>query len=247
MPRRGSRFYFIPTPFMVCFLLACSALGMVSSAIITQAATMASTEEVRVPAAQISLAKTGSNQAQIVASVAKTAAEKARQEKVSQEETARLTSAQTAATKDKTAPAAQPQGCAAAPPYIYIAATGMCMHIITVGLTAEGAIDTPSNTFQAGWFNGSAALGGGGTSFVDGHSPGVFTAIKGVRYGTVITIGLANGQEISYQVTGIENIPFEQVDMGRVLSSPGLNLMTCSGTPISNTYSHRFIVYSTRI
>ncbi|MDR0591506.1 MAG: class F sortase [Candidatus Nomurabacteria bacterium] len=218
------------SPFMVCFLLAISALGIVSN---TLAANLNRDPK---PIGQPT-AITEFKPKEVV-----------KIEKKQQEEPqAGQAPAQTTAFQPSTSqPAPVPQGCMAARPFIYIPAVGMCMNIMTVGMDGA-AVGTPPNTWQAGWFNGSAPLGSGGASFVDGHSPGAFSAIKGVGYGTVITIGLADGNDINYQVTGIENVPLANVDMGKVLYTPGLNLMTCNGTPVGNTYSHRFIVYSSRI
>jgi len=135
--------------------------------------------------------------------------------------------------------------CGAARPYIYIATTGVCMNIITVGLDVDGRIEVPDNTYQAGWYNGSNWFGTGGTSFLDGHSPGQFSSIKSVDYGTVITIGLPDGRDIGYKVTGTEIIGMDNPTymMEQALYTPGLNLMTCHG-PNDN---QRFVVYSTPI
>ncbi|MDR1032671.1 MAG: class F sortase [Candidatus Nomurabacteria bacterium] len=240
---KGSRFRFLFTPFMVCFLLAVSALGIVSNAILAHATSQATAVEaqpIKFDQLSSALQLAVTERVHTIDVVAKDNTEKPKLEEPAQA---------LAATQVAAAPSPQPaapQGCGAARPFIYISAVGMCMHIITVGFEG-GAVGTPPNTYQAGWFSSSAALGSGGASFVDGHSPGSFSAIKSVGSGIIITIGLANGQDVNYQVTAIENVPLEQVNMGRVLSSPGLNLMTCNGSPVGNTYSHRFIVYSTRI
>lgn len=142
------------------------------------------------------------------------------------------------------APAPQPpQGCYQPRPFIYIPSVGMCMNIVTVGWDGAAAA-APNNTYQAGWFSDSAPLGStGGASFVDGHSPGLFSAIKGVSYGTIITIGLADGRDVNYQVTGTQIVALGSVDMYSILTTPGLNLMTCHGV----NDSQRFIVYSSRV
>ncbi|MDR0397811.1 MAG: class F sortase [Candidatus Nomurabacteria bacterium] len=249
MPKNGSRFYFILTPFMVCFLLALSVLGLAANAVITYAlskptSTSAATVNLDISA---SLHVVANAQAEVVSNNLKEAANELEKERKTAEDQ-KAANTQTVAQQNVVSARPQPQrGCNAARPFIYIASSGICMSIITVGLTSDGAVGVPPNLYQAGWFNGSAALGSGGASFVDGHSPGGFAAIKGVGYGTVITVGLASGQNINYRVTAIENVPLAQVNMVKVLTSPGLNLMTCSGTQVGNTYSHRFIVYSSRI
>jgi hypothetical protein len=243
---RGGRFYFTFTPFLACFLLALGALGLATNAVITYATEKPVVATAKAEPTQMttSLHTVALKEAESIKQTLKEAADKLEAEKTAAESQKPIVVQ--ASTQHAVSPT-QPQGCNAARPFIYIASSGMCMSIISVGLTPEGAVGTPSSLYQAGWYNGSAALGSGGASFVDGHSPGNFSAIKSVGYGTVITIGLANGQNINYQVTGIENVPLAQVNMSKVLSSPGLNLMTCNGSPVGNTYSHRFIVYSSRI
>jgi len=136
-------------------------------------------------------------------------------------------------------------GCGASRPYIYIPSVNLCMNIITVGLDADGRIGTPSNGYQAGWYNQSNYFGTGGTTFLDGHSWGSFGAIKGVYSGTTITIGLPDGRDLNYRVTGTEVIGLDNwVEMmTKALYTPGLNLMTCHGA----NDSQRFIVYSVQI
>ena len=241
---KGSRFYFTLTPLTI-LLLVVSALTVAVNVLIANAIAAHGNDQPLTAVVQplkIDLSPLTGEQAKAVGNAAKAATDQARKE-----EAAKLASARQAVSVSPSQPvAAQSQGCAAARPFIYIQSVGLCMHIVAVGLDGE-AVGTPTNTYQAGWFNGSAALGSGGASFVDGHSPGSFAAIKRVGYGTIITIGLIGGQDVNYQVTAIQNLPLEQVDMSQVLSSPGLNLMTCNGTPVGNTYSHRFIVYSTSV
>lgn len=140
------------------------------------------------------------------------------------------------------------------PTWINIPAIGVNTSVITVGLTAGGAVDTPANLWQAAWFNGSARPNSGGAVFIDGHSPGVFQNLGSLGVGSIISLSLADGSVINYQVVANEYTPLSDVKMWRVLSkayggSEGLNIMTCAGTyvPSLGTYDHRTTVFAVKI
>lgn len=140
-----------------------------------------------------------------------------------------------------------------APQSITIPGIGV-VNMITVGLTSYGAVDVPTNIWQSGWFNGSAMPGNRGAAFIVGHTPGIFTGLRNLNVGDVITVTMNNGQQFNYRVVLRETVHLHSVDMRRALSVhgggvEGLNLMTCTGTfvPAFGTYDHRIIVYTVRI
>jgi len=138
--------------------------------------------------------------------------------------------------------------------YISIPAIGVSAHLINLGLTASGAVDAPTNLYDAGWYTGSVAPGNPGASFIDGHSPGVFGRLSALGAGSIITVGW-DGQIYNYRVTSVQIVALDQVNMGMAVygivggGNQGLNIMTCYGTylPAKGTYSHRVIVYSVRV
>lgn len=134
---------------------------------------------------------------------------------------------------------------------VSIPAIGLSSRIVTVGLTAQGAIDV--HLSLVGWWNGSAQIGQPGAAFLDGHNPGVFSKLPNVRKGAEISVKKSNGKVFSYTVVETETVKLEEVNMRRALRpsyghSEGLNLMTCVGAynPSKGTTDYRFIVYAVR-
>ena len=129
--------------------------------------------------------------------------------------------------------------------------------IYTVGLIS-GAIDVPSAA--VGWWNGSSKPGTTGAVFLDGHSTGVFSGLKNVKIGATIDLTIGNGSVIKYKVVDRQIYEYDHKNpaaknntqfMYEALSvrsgSKGLNLMTCHGQPVGNTYSQRLVVFATQI
>jgi len=144
------------------------------------------------------------------------------------------------------------------PKYITIPSLGVYARVIEVGTTKDGAVGTPSNSFDTAWFNQSAKPGQSGASFIDGHvlgpiHGGVFAGLKNIQAGAQIIITMGDDSTHSYTVhsTSVQNK--DTINMNTMLKSidpnkSGLNLMTCTGTYIQNqkTYNNRFIVYAVK-
>jgi sortase (surface protein transpeptidase) len=144
------------------------------------------------------------------------------------------------------------------PKYITIPSLGVYARVIEVGITKDGAVGTPSNTYDTAWFNQSAKPGQSGATFIDGHvlgpiHGGVFAGLKNIQAGAQIIITMGDNSTYSYTVhsTSIQNK--DTIIMNSLLKSidpnkSGLNLMTCTGTYIQSqkTYNNRFIVYAVK-
>lgn len=128
---------------------------------------------------------------------------------------------------------------------------GLYSQIVSVGVTAENAIDVPTGA-QIGMWNGGAVPGGSGAVFLDGHVDGVFKNLHLIKEGQIITVSY-NNQVFRYKVVTTEIVQLDTIDMNKALSpisgNEGLNIMTCAGTyiPARGTYDQRFIVYTVRI
>lgn len=134
---------------------------------------------------------------------------------------------------------------------ITISSIGVSSSIVPVGKTPSNAIDVHPSL--VGWYNRSAAFGTPGAAFLDGHRPGIFTALPKVTIGSIITVQTTGGRTLTYTVVFTETVPLENIDMRKALrpfegASEGLNLMTCVGTysPSTGTTDQRFIVYAVR-
>ncbi len=125
---------------------------------------------------------------------------------------------------------------------------GLNSQLATVGM-AGSAIDVHA-TLPGRW-NQSAKPGGNGAVFVDGHNHGIFASLGRLAVGDQIAI-VSGGETYTYQVVYREETPLQSVDMRKALAvygggAQGLNLMTCAGSPMGNTYSHRLVVYAVRV
>lgn len=124
--------------------------------------------------------------------------------------------------------------------------------IVTVGVTADNAIDVPAG-LQIGWWNGSARPGTSGAVFLDGHVDGVFKRLPNAVIGQTASV-YYDGQTYTYQIVHKEVVDLTGVDMTRTLSvygggAEGLNMMTCAGNydPARGTYDQRLVVYAVRV
>jgi hypothetical protein len=146
------------------------------------------------------------------------------------------------------------------PRFLRIPSLGVFSRIKNLGVTPEGAVDAPRNIFDAGWYNGSARPGSRvGSSLILGHvsgwtGPGVFKKINTLPVGGEFEIEKGNGEIVRYSVVRSEQLPVNEIDMGKILSTEevgkhDLKLMTCSGryNSTTETYEDRFIVYAKRI
>jgi len=132
---------------------------------------------------------------------------------------------------------------------LIIPSIGLNAQLVTVGLTAQGAVDV--NPYLPGRWNGSAQPGSAGAVFVDGHKEGIFRDLGALAVGRQVTISLSSGANYNYTVRATEVVELSKVDMSKALhpfggAMEGLNLMTCAGAWTGSTYSHRLIVYATR-
>ncbi len=146
------------------------------------------------------------------------------------------------------------------PRYLRIPELKVFARIKNLGIDNKGAVDSPHNIYDAGWYNGSARPGSRvGSSLILGHvsgwtAPGVFKNLKKLTAGVQFEIEKGSGEKIKYEVTRIENIPVDQVDMSKVLSTEiagehDVKLMTCGGKYDKNTksFTERTILYAREI
>lgn len=113
--------------------------------------------------------------------------------------------------------------------------------ILPMGVTAEGAFDTPNNIFDVGWYTGSAAPGTGGTALIDGHNggpniEGVFKHTPELGKGDRITIEMGDGTIYTYEVYDNYSVPLDDADsemknaeISPVEGTESITLITCTG------------------
>ncbi len=141
------------------------------------------------------------------------------------------------------------------PRYLSIPSIGVSnARILPMGLTSSGALDTPINIFDIGWYTGSDRPGFGGTAIMDGHNGGpnvvgVFKYLPDVKIGESIIIERGDGTVLEYRVVENQAIPLSEADIYMANSAPvspesgreSITLITCTGKWIrrGQTYDHR--------
>ena len=113
--------------------------------------------------------------------------------------------------------------------------------VFAMDVTAAGALDTPRNIFDVGWYVRSGKPGTGGTMMIDGHNGGphvvgVFKNLPSLVTGDIITIERGDGVVFNYRVVENKSVLLSEADsyMGVASQSPengkeSLTLITCTG------------------
>lgn len=142
------------------------------------------------------------------------------------------------------------------PRYIRIGKINVFSRVRQMGLTSSGAIATPSNVHDTGWYMGSAKPGEAGATVIDGHvsswqTNGVFHDLPKLMAGDTVEVERGDGRKIQYAVVSTQTFNAEEVDMASLMVSAkpgksGLNLITCTGKVIkgTNDFDKRFVVYA---
>ncbi len=146
------------------------------------------------------------------------------------------------------------------PKYIAIPTIGIRnTPVLKLGLLGSGAIATPDNIFEAGWYDASSLPGQAGAMFIYGHvsswkADGIFYDLKKLKAGDTVTITRGDDKTYTYRVVKSVVYPYNDVPMNTVLApvsahTPGLNLMTCTGQIVKGTseFSERLVVYTSLV
>ncbi len=147
---------------------------------------------------------------------------------------------------------------ASAPRRLRIPALQVDAPVIGVGLTADGAMETPKKADEVGWFALGVSPGEAGNAVITGHldtpitSQAVFADLRRARIGDRIDVETASGNIITFHVTAVESYPVDAVPMQRIFggsSGSHLHLITCDGEWLreKRTYGRRLVVYGEKI
>ena len=136
---------------------------------------------------------------------------------------------------DFTVPASNPR-------YITIPSLGNVWgrQVISVGLTRSGALDTPTNIFQAGWYDQSAKPGSGGAIVIDGHNGGpnvigIFKHLPNAKIGEKVIIERGDGAIFTYTIVKNDTIPLDKSDdymreiFKKIDGKETVTVITCTG------------------
>ncbi|MDL2341649.1 MAG: class F sortase [Patescibacteria group bacterium] len=129
--------------------------------------------------------------------------------------------------------------------------------MLYMGKTAAGNMQVPGNVVDAGWYKYGALPGNTGTAVIAGHldglkaEPGVFSNLKQLQVGDVVSVRDNAGATVSFSVRALKS--YGQNDQpAEVFSSTSgshLNLITCTGAwdKTAHQFAQRLVVFTDRI
>jgi Sortase domain len=139
-----------------------------------------------------------------------------------------------------------------APPVrLLIPSLGIDAPVEALGVDSTGAMDTPRNIWNTGWYRNGPAPGAEGDAVIDGHvglpgSPLVFSTLPRLAMGADIIAVLADGTHNRFTVSAAQVWPANSSPPGlfSTYGLPRLSLITCTGKydRRSQTYADRLIV-----
>jgi len=142
------------------------------------------------------------------------------------------------------------------PVKVKIKSIGVDSNTTQVGVNSKGNVGTPASIKHAAWYTGSASpVDNKGGVLMVGHVgtdryPGVFAGLHNVTAGDSVEVTMGDGKKVEYAVSRIEDVPSQNVDMGKYLERDGpsvLHIITCTGdyNARTHTYTDRLIVTAT--
>lgn len=140
------------------------------------------------------------------------------------------------------------------PVRLKIPSIGVDAYVEKVGQTKDGAMDTPKNIFDVGWYELGAKPGQIGSAVIAGHLDGPHTAavfwdLSKVKPGQKIYVVDDQGKELTFEVQELQVYPYDQAPLDKIFVDADdirLNLITCNGTfdQRSLNYNNRLVVYT---
>jgi LPXTG-site transpeptidase (sortase) family protein len=138
---------------------------------------------------------------------------------------------------------------------LLIPSIGVDAPIVSMGLTADGALAAPNGPTDVAWYPFTAKPGMGGNAVFSGHvdyihyGPAVFWDLRKLKAGDTIDVRLTDGTVLQYTVTASKLYPVDQVPMQDVLaqtSTESITLITCGGVFESGEYTDRLVLRAAR-
>ena len=143
------------------------------------------------------------------------------------------------------------------PVTLRVPAIGLSTPVSTLGLTADGSVQVPSDIVQVGWFRLGPTPGQLGSAVILGHvdnytGPGVFFQLRTLAPGDEVDVDLADGITARFVVNTVVMYSKAQFPADRVYASHGssaLQLVTCGGTfdPQTGHYLSNVVVYTSLV
>jgi sortase (surface protein transpeptidase) len=121
----------------------------------------------------------------------------------------------------------------------------------SLGIDRYGAMDTPNNIWDVGWYNPGPVPGAPGDAVIDGHAgypgqPLIFGRLVKLQPGDQIVVVLADGSQQVFAVDSVASYPVASLppSMFEPYGPPRLTLITCDGkfNDTNKTYASRLVV-----
>ena len=145
----------------------------------------------------------------------------------------------------------------ARPVALTIPLIGVQTKLVYLGLTSDGALQVPSSTSVAGWYQGSPRPGAIGSAIIVGHidsyrGPGIFFRLSELRRGDKVYVRRANGTLVEFRVTSVQTYlkdHFPTEDVYGPTPDAELRLITCGGAfdPATGHYLSNIVVYAVEV
>lgn len=124
-----------------------------------------------------------------------------------------------------------------------------------MGLTLDGAVDSPIGPSDAGWWNGGPIPGAIGNAIIDGHSgwknntPAAFDNLKNLKKGDKIYVTSSTGINTIFIISKLKIYGKNDAALDVFTSTDGkshLNLITCTGiwNNIAKGRDSRLVVFA---
>lgn len=146
---------------------------------------------------------------------------------------------------------------AAPPRRITIPRIGVSARVVGLARAPDGAMETPTDFDDVGWYRPGPEPGEAGAAVMAGHvdstsGPAVFYRLGDLRRGDRIRIQRGDGTRVTFWVEGLERRPKAAFPSARVFRRTriaALRLVTCSGGFDESTghYLDNTIVYAARV
>ena len=132
------------------------------------------------------------------------------------------------------------------PARLKVPALGINANVEEVGKRADGAMGTPADFMNVGWWSEGSKPGAAGNAVFAGHvnnaltKPGVFEHLSQIKKGDYITVSDAEGRTLVYEVQEVALYETDQAPLPKIFARTGpsqLVLITCEGEWLEDEHS----------
>ncbi len=110
--------------------------------------------------------------------------------------------------------------------------------VVTLGVLPDGLMESPYSPADVGWYSFSAQPGVIGNAVFSGHvdyvnyGAAVFFRLKDLQAGDLVIVTLANGANVTYEVTSSELVDEATAPVAEIVGptkTATLTMITCAG------------------